>query len=402
MKATILNVLIASPSDVSAERDAVESAIHEWNANHHAQTGIMLHPVRWETHSYPALGDRPQGIINRQIVDSGHLLIGIFGNRLGTPTGEAQSGTIEEIERFRNNGRYVALYFSNAPVPRNADRNQLEALEKYQEQRQQDTLYSTFDTPDELRRLVTKHLPKIVSDVYQREVDTAKQISSLVFVFGAPLGDNDSASWMMMLRHFGPKPAHNCNIAFYDDDRKNIEHQWLVGHPNSPFPPPGVAGESQKHIHVGEADPEGTSGSFIWHPLDPNRQHYTASISCRDGVFVEKWEVTRVDGILRSAITIERGPQWVEKNPDLNPVVFKCSDPEFISTPLAAELPKSTKAKIVHPGWKPSYRFEVPAAIIDPNRNVQVVSAIMLPDGSTLTDFGCWNILTKHFGDPTP
>ena len=27
----ILNVLIASPSDVSAERDAVESAIHEWN-----------------------------------------------------------------------------------------------------------------------------------------------------------------------------------------------------------------------------------------------------------------------------------------------------------------------------------------------------------------------------------
>jgi len=35
--------------------------------------------------------------------------------------------------------------------------------------------------------------------------------------------------------------------------------------------------------------------------------------------------VTRVDGILRSAITIERGPQWVEKNPNLDRVVFKCS-----------------------------------------------------------------------------
>jgi hypothetical protein len=46
VKATVLNVLIASPSDVSAERDAVESAIREWSANHHAQTGIMLHPVR--------------------------------------------------------------------------------------------------------------------------------------------------------------------------------------------------------------------------------------------------------------------------------------------------------------------------------------------------------------------
>jgi len=65
VKATVLNVLIASPSDVGAERNVVESAIQEWNANHHAQTGIMLHAIRWETHSYPAAGDRPQSIINR-------------------------------------------------------------------------------------------------------------------------------------------------------------------------------------------------------------------------------------------------------------------------------------------------------------------------------------------------
>jgi hypothetical protein len=229
-----------------------------------------------------------------------------------------------------------------------------------------------------------------------------KEVPSFVFVFGAPLGDNDSASWVMMLRHYGPKPAHSCNIEFYDSDRKNIEHQWLVAHPNSPFPPPGLAaGESQKRVYVAETGPEGSPGSFSWNPLDPDRQHYTASISCRDGVFVERWEVTRVNGVLRSTITIEHGPQWVEKNPNLDPVVFKCSDPEFISTPLATEVPKLAK-KAVHPGWKPNHRFEVPAAIIDPNSNVQVVSGIKLPDGSTLTDFGCWNILTKHFGDETP
>jgi hypothetical protein len=154
VKATILNVLIASPSDVPTERDAVESAIHEWNANHHTETGIILLPVRWETHSYPGSGDRPQAILNKQIVDSGHLLIGIFGNRLGTP--------------------------------------------------------------------------------------------------------------------------------------------------------------------------------------------------------------------------------------------------------LATEMPKERKGKVVHPGWKPRYKFEVPAAIIDPNGNVQVVSGVKLPDGSTQTDFGSWNLLTKHLGDDTP
>jgi hypothetical protein len=144
VQASILHVLIASPSDVSAERDAVVSAIQEWNSSHYIRTGIMLHPVRWETHSYPAAGDRPQGLLNRQIVESAHFLIGIFGNRLGTPTGEAESGTIEEIEQFRITGRHVALYFSNAPVARNADRTQLEALEKYQAERQRDTLYATY------------------------------------------------------------------------------------------------------------------------------------------------------------------------------------------------------------------------------------------------------------------
>jgi hypothetical protein len=165
IKATVLNALIASPSDVAAERDAVEAAIHEWTANHHVSTGIVLHPVRWETHSYPAMGDRPQAIVNKQIVKSAHFLIGIFGSRLGTPTGAADSGTLEEIEEFRKTGRHVALYFSTAPVPRDADRTQLEALERYKATLQTEGIVFTFGSVDELRRLVTSHLPRIVAEV---------------------------------------------------------------------------------------------------------------------------------------------------------------------------------------------------------------------------------------------
>src|SRR6185312_7103584 len=47
----------------------------------------------------------------------------------------------------------------------------------------------------------------------------AIQIPSFVFVFGAPLGDNNSSTWMMLLKHYGPGPAHNCTIDFYDKDR---------------------------------------------------------------------------------------------------------------------------------------------------------------------------------------
>jgi hypothetical protein len=183
----VLNVLIASPSDVHAERDAVESAIHEWNTNHHASTGIMLQPVRWETHSYPAIGDRPQGILNKQIVKSAHFLIGIFGNRLGTPTGEAPSGTIEEIETIRKTGRHVALYFSNAPVPRDVDRAQLEALQSYQRTLQGQGLYFTFASVEELRRLVAGHLPKIVGDVQTSlKIDNAQKSSARQSVNSTP------------------------------------------------------------------------------------------------------------------------------------------------------------------------------------------------------------------------
>ncbi len=163
--AEVLNVLIASPSDVNEERTVVEKAIHDWNASHFSSTGIMLNPVKWESHAYPASGDRPQAIINRQIVESGDILIGIFGYKLGTPTGEAQSGTIEEIEEFRKAGRYVALYFSTADVPRGADRTQLEALESYKKDRQKDTLYFEFEDVSSLRDHLIRHLPKIVHEV---------------------------------------------------------------------------------------------------------------------------------------------------------------------------------------------------------------------------------------------
>lgn len=233
------------------------------------------------------------------------------------------------------------------------------------------------------------------------ELKRPKQLPSFIFVFGAPLGDNNSPAWVMLLKHFGPNTAYNCDIGFFDQDRKNIEHQWLVQHPNSPYPPPQLVGKSQERFHILEAGSQGSVVSFEWSPVDPDSQHYTASISCRDGVFVEHWEVPRVNGVLRTKIRIERGPQWTEKNPKSDPVIFECSDPEFSSTALATAFPV-VKRKPVHPGWKPNHLFEFPVAIIDPNSHVQVMSGVKLPDGSVKTDFGCWNILLRHYGDEYP
>jgi hypothetical protein len=204
----------------------------------------------------------------------------------------------------------------------------------------------------------------------------------------------------MMIQHYGPARAYDCKIEFFDDDRKNIEHEWLVRHPDTPFLPAGLFDSSQTMIHIPEAGPEpATASNFYWTPLDPNRQHYSVNISCREGCFVERWEVTRVDGTLRTKIIAEHGVQWIRNNPTSSPVVFQCQDPDFITQPLLTEIPKTKYAKVVHPGWKPNYRMEVPVAIIDPNGHVQVALGVALPDSDTRTKFGCWDFLTKHFGD---
>lgn len=60
-------VLIASPSDLTEERNAAAEAINDWNAQHAVFESVTLLPVKWETHATPRSRIRPQGAINRQL-----------------------------------------------------------------------------------------------------------------------------------------------------------------------------------------------------------------------------------------------------------------------------------------------------------------------------------------------
>ena len=115
-KATVLEIMIASPGDVQEERLLTQQIIQEWNYTHSTSRQIVLMPVGWETHSTPLMGRPPQAIINERVLESCDLLIGIFWTRIGTPTTEAVSGTAEEIERHVNAGKPAMIYFSSRPV----------------------------------------------------------------------------------------------------------------------------------------------------------------------------------------------------------------------------------------------------------------------------------------------
>jgi hypothetical protein len=110
-RVTVIEVFIASPADALNERVLVADVIRWWNAIHGRTLHVFLSPVMWETHATPQMGQRAQAIINKDLVASCDVLVGIFRDRLGTPTGVQPSGTAEEIEEFKREGKPVMLYF---------------------------------------------------------------------------------------------------------------------------------------------------------------------------------------------------------------------------------------------------------------------------------------------------
>jgi hypothetical protein len=127
----------------------------------------ILEPVLWETHSRPQLGDRPQALINKQLVESCDILVGASWTRLGTQTGQAESGTAEEIEEFRMAGKPVLLYFSSAPVVLdNVDKDQYERLREYRDKMKAAGLISSYDEIAGFRELLLRHLNGTLSDMH--------------------------------------------------------------------------------------------------------------------------------------------------------------------------------------------------------------------------------------------
>ncbi|MDR7026463.1 DUF4062 domain-containing protein [Pseudomonas peli] len=119
---TILNVFVASPSDVNDERKALDSIVQELNKTWSKNLNLRLDLLKWETDIHPSFGDYSQNVINEQIDDDYDIFIAIFWSRIGTKTPKAESGTLEEFERAY--ARYksdkpteIMIYFKDQAIP---------------------------------------------------------------------------------------------------------------------------------------------------------------------------------------------------------------------------------------------------------------------------------------------
>jgi hypothetical protein len=214
--ARVLRVLIASPGDVKEERDELTQLMTRWNGVNSEEYGVVLQPVRWELDATPEQGERPQGVINRQLVDRSEILIGLFFSRLGTPTGVADSGTIEEIERFVATGRPVLLYFSNRDIPqRILNGRQFRALQRYKKDIRKRGLDFGYDSIEHLRLLVSEHLTKTVQHLRRRS-GPALSLTSALTISGQQAGPGPVSPLLSRNREVGPPTEQTSQMTLTD------------------------------------------------------------------------------------------------------------------------------------------------------------------------------------------
>lgn len=158
-QATVVEILLAGPADVTEERQAIFEEIELWNQRHAHQVGIVMRAVTWETDTYPELGNDPQAVINRQLAGRCAAVIAVFATRLGTATPRSASGTAEEIDRFDVEGKLVSVYFSEGSGDLNLlDPAQLQALRDYKKSLKGRGTYRGYTSVADLRHLIDGQL----------------------------------------------------------------------------------------------------------------------------------------------------------------------------------------------------------------------------------------------------
>ena len=128
----IFNIMVGSPSDVADIAQKAIECIHHWNTVNSNDRNMALVPHHWTSSSYPSLSNSAQKVLNSQLVDKSDALVAIFGSRIGTPTDEHISGTVEEIEEHRKAGKPVMVFFCDK-ISVSADMEQILKLSELSE-----------------------------------------------------------------------------------------------------------------------------------------------------------------------------------------------------------------------------------------------------------------------------
>lgn len=163
-------VFVASPGDVTEERKRVPDVLEQVNRAVGSDKGIHLESWMWDMDAAPSAG-HPQAVINPEL-DQAAIVIMILWNRMGTPTSNAASGTVEEfnraLARWQQNGSpRVMVYYCARPavLETEAELAQKALVVQFKNGNAEKILAQKFITPDEFEQRLFQDLLKVTNDL---------------------------------------------------------------------------------------------------------------------------------------------------------------------------------------------------------------------------------------------
>jgi len=179
----LVKLTLCGPTDVAKEIGLATEVINDWNCRHGEKRGFWVKHQHWSTDTYPDALETGQGAINKQLIDSTHVLVAIFWSRIGTPTESAESGTVEEIQHAIAAGQKVMVYFSDLePLPAGASIDQVKRLSIFREKLRTHRSCWTFQSRSRFRNDFANHLALVLNEfpLSRKRSTGRKRVSSQV------------------------------------------------------------------------------------------------------------------------------------------------------------------------------------------------------------------------------
>lgn len=183
MERNILSVFVASPSDLSDERNALRDIVERLNKIYGKRIGWQIELLGWED-TLPGFS-RPQALINKD-VENCELFIGMLWKRWGTDSGEYSSGFEEEysIARSRrlNDGRpEIWMLFKRIEDELFEDPGeQLKKVVHFQSQLKEDKelLFKEFEDINAFRDVAYDNLSAYLLEIYSSIQKTSSKLET--------------------------------------------------------------------------------------------------------------------------------------------------------------------------------------------------------------------------------
>ncbi len=185
----LLRLFLASPSDVSEERNRLKTVVDELNqpGGLAEQYGVQVQLLRWEQ-AVSGMGKVENVLLEQMPVEQWDIFVGILWTRFGSPTGNLDpqtglpfdSGTEEEFtlayRSWQARGKPHILFYRRTSSPASLDDIDLDQyskvktfLEKFKTGGAQPGLFTAYSTPDDFERRVRQDLIKLLPRLLQHQ-----------------------------------------------------------------------------------------------------------------------------------------------------------------------------------------------------------------------------------------